>query len=121
MKRDNLIHYKGYSAKPEYSAEDKIFYGVILGIDDAVDFYSDSAGEIENEFHKAVDDYISFCEEIGKDPQKEYSGSFNVRISPELHRKTSIAAKAEGVSMNTYVSEALEYYSDAENKKTVAV
>ena len=43
MKNDNLLHYKGYSAKPEYSVEDKVFYGKILGIDDLVDFYSENA------------------------------------------------------------------------------
>ena len=34
----NVLHYKGYSARPEYSAEDQIFYGKILGIDDLVDY-----------------------------------------------------------------------------------
>ena len=38
MKNDSLLHYKGYSAKPEYSVEDKVFYWKILGIDDLVDF-----------------------------------------------------------------------------------
>ena len=92
MKHDNLLHYKGYSAKPEYSVEDKVFYGKLLGIDDLVDFYSENAKNIETEFHKAVDDYLTFCAEIGKEPQKEYSGMFNVRIPPELHRRLSLAA-----------------------------
>ena len=83
----NVLHYKGYSAKPEYSAEDQVFYGKILGIDDLVDFYTENAKELEQEFHAAVDDYLAFCQEVGKQPQKEFSGTFNVRISPELHRK----------------------------------
>ena len=29
----NVLRYKGYSARPEYSAEDQVFYGKILGID----------------------------------------------------------------------------------------
>lgn len=110
MKQDNLIHYKGYSAKPEYSHDDKVFYGTILGIDDLVDFYTDDAKQIEEEFHKAVDDYLAFCEEIGKEPQKEYSGMFNVRISPELHKKISIAAKAKGVTLNKAVELAISSY-----------
>lgn len=69
--------YKGYSARPEYSAEDRIFYGKILGISDLVDFQSENAKDLETEFHKAVDDYLEFCEEIGKQPQKEYSGLVN--------------------------------------------
>ena len=110
MKNDNLLHYKGYSAKPEYSVEDKVFYGKILGIDDLVDFSSENAKTIETEFQKAVDDYLTFCAEIGKEPQKEYSGMFNVRIPPELHRKLSMAAQSEGVSLNKVVEQALSLY-----------
>lgn len=78
MKNSDLLRYKGYSARPEYSAEDRIFYGKILGISDLVDFQSENAKDLEEEFHKAVDDYLEFCAEIGKQPQKEYSGLFNV-------------------------------------------
>ena len=57
--------YKGYSARPEYSAEDRIFYGKILGISDLVDFQSENAKDLETEFHKAVDDYLEFCSQLG--------------------------------------------------------
>ena len=101
------MRYKGYAARPEYSADDRIFYGTILGISDAVDFQSDNAKNLEEEFHKAVDDYLAFCAEIGKEPQKEYSGLFNVRISPELHREVSMFAQMEGVTLNKAVERAI--------------
>ena len=63
MKSNGLLRYRGYSAKPEYSAEDRIFYGRILGISDLVDFQFEEADDIENEFHKAVDDYLQYCME----------------------------------------------------------
>lgn len=107
MKNSDLLRYKGYSARPEYSAGDRIFYGKILGISDLVDFQSENAKDLEEEFHKAVDDYLEFCAEIGKQPQKEYSGLFNVRISPELHREVSVFAQAEGVTLNKAVEQAI--------------
>lgn len=107
MKNSDLLRYKGYSARPEYSAEDRIFYGKILGISDLVDFQSENAKDLEEEFHKAVDDYLEFCAEIGKQPQKEYSGLFNVRISPELHREVSVFAQAAGVTLNKAVEQAI--------------
>lgn len=67
---DCVLHYKGYSAKPEYSVSDKIFHGKILGITDLVDFCAENAKDVETEFHKAVDDYLEFCQDIGKEPQK---------------------------------------------------
>lgn len=107
MKNSGLLRYKGYSARPEYSAEDRIFYGKILGITDLVDFQSESSKDLEDEFHKAVDDYLDFCAEVGKEPQKEYSGLFNVRIQPELHRAISLFAQIEGVTLNKAVELAI--------------
>lgn len=107
MKNSDLLRYKGYSARPEYSAEDQVFYGRILGISDMVDFQSENAKELENEFHNAVDDYLEFCAEIGKKPEKEYNGVFNVRISPELHKEVSVYAQAEGVTLNKVVEQAI--------------
>lgn len=99
--------YKGYSARAEYSAEDGVFFGRLLGINDLVNFESANAEGLEEEFHKAVDDYLEFCAEIGKQPQKEYSGLFNVRIPPELHREVSVFAQAEGVTLNKAVEQAI--------------
>lgn len=114
---NSVLHYKGYSAKPEYSADDQIFYGKVLGISDLVDFYTENAKEIENEFHQAVDDYIAFCKEIGKEPQRAYSGSFNVRVSPELHKQAWIRAQNDGVSLNKVVDAALREYLDQERER----
>lgn len=69
MKSNGLLRYRGYFAKPEYSAEDRIFYGRILGISNLVDFQFEEADDIENEFHKAVDDYLQYCTENGKCPE----------------------------------------------------
>ena len=69
MKSNGLLRYRGYFAKPEYSAEDRIFYGRILGISNLVDFQFEEADGIENEFHKAVDDYLQYCMENGKCPE----------------------------------------------------
>ena len=107
MRNGDLMRYKGYSARPEYSAEDRIFYGTVLGISDMVDFQSESAKDLEDEFHKAVDDYLELCAEIGKKPQKEYNGMFNIRIPPELHREVSVFAQAKGVTLNKAVEQAI--------------
>jgi predicted HicB family RNase H-like nuclease len=48
------------------------------------------------------------CAEAGKYPDKEFKGSFNVRISPDLHRRISINAAQEGITLNQYVVRALE-------------
>ena len=82
----NILQYKGYFTKIEYSVEDRLLYGKIEGIKDLVNFESENVEEIEQEFKNAVDDYLELCQELGQEPDKTYSGTFNVRISPALHR-----------------------------------
>lgn len=66
----NIFYYKGYYGKIEYSAEDKVIYGKIMGIHSLISFESESATDIETEFHNAVDDYLSYCEEESIEPEK---------------------------------------------------
>lgn len=66
----NILYCKGYYGKIEYSAEDKVIYGKIMGIHSLISFESESATDIETEFHNAVDDYLSYCEEEGIEPEK---------------------------------------------------
>ena len=60
-------------AKIEFSAEDKCLHGKIDGIADLVTFEADDAHEIEKEFRSAVDDYLNFCREIGKEQRSDSS------------------------------------------------
>ena len=59
----NRFDYKGYYTLIHFDSEDKVLYGKIEGIDDLVTFESDSAKEIEKEFHDAVDDWLEFRKE----------------------------------------------------------
>ncbi len=62
--------HKGYSARPEHSTEDRVFFRRRLGINDLVNFESVNVEGLEEEFHKATDDYLVFCSGIGQHPQK---------------------------------------------------
>lgn len=104
------MEYKGYQTRIIFDSESMVLRGKIEGINDYVDFESDSALKIEKEFHSAVDDYLAFCEEVGKSPEKEYKGTFNVRISPELHKQLAIESFKTGCSLNSTVKKAIAAY-----------
>ena len=113
MKND-LLEYKGYRARVVYDNETKSLWGEVVGITDYIDFQSDSLKTIEKEFRKAVDEYLTFCEEVGKEPEKEYKGSFNIRIGTDLHKQIALQSLKEGKSINEYVKEIF-----TENKITI--
>lgn len=108
MNMANLLKYKGYHGTVEFSSEDGMLVGYVTNIRDSLNYHGSSIGEITQAFHDSIDNYLDFCAEIGRDPDKEYKGSFNVRISPELHRSAAMAAEESNVTLNQFVQEAIE-------------
>lgn len=104
----NTLKYRGYHGQIEFSAEDNLFVGHVIGIQDSLNFHGSSIDEITASFHDCIDGYLEMCEAFGREPDKEYKGSFNVRISPPLHRSAAIQAEAEGKSLNQFIQEAIE-------------
>ena len=105
---DNVLKYKDYLGSVEFSAADNSFFGKIIGISDLVTFEGESVSSLKKAFAEAVDDYLTMCEETGKTPQKTYKGSFNVRISPELHKEAVLSANMQGISLNALVERAIQ-------------
>lgn len=110
MMKKNVLEYKSYHTVIEFDSETNTLRGKIEGINDYVDFYSTDVNAIEEEFHKAVDDYLEFCESVGKEPEKEYKGTFNVRIQPLLHKQLVVFALKNGETLNSVVGKAIENY-----------
>ena len=104
-----MLDYKGYHAKVEYRPDDNLLFGRVLDLGDTVVFEAERASDVESAFHGAVDDYLDFCAEIGKDPDRPFSGRFNVRLGPDLHRAAAIAAESEAESLNHFVQTAIAH------------
>lgn len=104
----NIMNYKDYSARIEYSDEDGCFIGHIAGIRDVVGFHGDSVAELRAAFEEAVDDYLATCEKLKRSPQRPYSGKVMLRIDPAIHAKVAMLAEAQGKSINAWAQEALQ-------------
>ena len=105
--RGNYLHYKNYTGSLSFSEGDACFHGKVIGIKALISFEGNSVKSITEDFHKAVDEYLEFCERKGKEPEKPFKGSFNVSISADLHRKLALTANARGISLNTLVEDAI--------------
>ena len=104
----NTMEYKGYVGSVEFSEEDALFYGKVLGIRALISYEGTNAAELVADFHGAVDDYLELCAQSGTEPEKAYKGSFNVRISPELHKQAVIAAMSHNMSLNSFVETSIQ-------------
>ena len=95
----NTLRYKGFIGSVNFSEEDSVFFGKIEGINGMVNFEGQSV---------QVDDYLAYCEEEGVQPHKSYSGSLNVRLTPEIHSHIAMLAQRAGISINAFIKQALE-------------
>lgn len=103
----NHLKYKGYTGKVELSTEDKNFHGTVLDINDVINFRGESFEELEVAFKESIDSYLEFCEELGDEPEKPFSGRVSLRLTPEDHRLASNQAALEDISLNTWLCQAV--------------
>lgn len=63
----SFYNYNDYEGSFAYSEEDDVYFGKILDIDDFVNYEGRDLSELYQSFKNAVDGYIEFKKEIGKD------------------------------------------------------
>jgi len=103
-----LMKYKGYYGSAHYSNEDKIFHGRLENIRSLVSYHATGVESLIQAFREAVEDYLDTCDREGIEPEIPFKGSFNVRLTPEIHRDAAFQARSEGVSFNQFIKMTLE-------------
>lgn len=105
----DYLEYKGYKGSVEYSKADNCLVGKVLGMSkDLILYEGNTIDELRADFEAGVDSYIAGCLASGEKPRKPYSGSLNIRISPEIHSKIAMLAQQTGISINAFIKETLE-------------
>lgn len=104
---DRLV-FEDFIGSVHFSAVDDTFFGKLEGVNDLVTFEGSSVKELKKAFKEAILDYKLLCEQTGKNVNKSFKGSFNVRIDPKLHELAFRKATKEGISLNQFVQVALK-------------
>lgn len=99
----NIMNYRGYPAKVEYSDEDGCLVGRVLGIRDIIGFHGDSVGEAEKDFHAAIDFYLASCKRRGKEPNRPEYEDIPLAIPAEIYSGISLMAETSGKTVNATV------------------
>ena len=82
----------------------------MLGIRTLLSYEGTNAEELLKDFHEAVDEYLAYCADNGLEPESAYKGSFNVRVSAELHKQEAVYAIENNISLNGLVEKAMEQF-----------
>jgi predicted HicB family RNase H-like nuclease len=103
-----MLSYKGYEGIITYvDDEADLITGEVVGLQDIITFQARTPAELKQAFEESVDDYLAWCAEDGRKPEKPFSGQFVVRLAPDLHRQAAVAAKVAGESLNAFTTRAL--------------
>jgi predicted HicB family RNase H-like nuclease len=101
-----MIH-DGYVASVELDEDAGLFHGEVINTRDVLTFQGHTLDELKAAFADTIADYVEWCRERGKEPDRPYSGNFTVRMSPDLHRRVATAAARDGKSLNAFIADAL--------------
>jgi predicted HicB family RNase H-like nuclease len=112
----DILSYKGYEGTAEIDMDRGVCRGKVLFISDLITYEAGTPKELKQEFETAVDDYLATCTELGREPKRPCSGVFNVRVTPEMHRKATLRAVQDNASLNSVVVCALDAYLNAQSK-----
>lgn len=102
-----MLKYKGYTGYVVFDDEAMIFHGEVVGLRDVVTFRGTNPEELKEEFERSLDGYLAWCQELGQEPERPFSGDLHLRIPPDLHARLFVEAKNNGTSLNTYITQTL--------------
>ncbi len=104
------MEYKGYIAGIEYDDIEGLFYGHVVnsGTSSIATFAASDVEGLKREFRISIDQYMELCKERGIEPQKPFSGKFNLRLGSDLHHRVTVAAVENRLSLNAWIKQALE-------------
>ena len=103
-----MINPDHYVYKVIWSAEDQEYVGLCAEYPSLSYLHEDqlqALGGITELVRSVVEDMKENGESLLEPiSERQYSGKFQVRITPELHRRLVIEATEENVSLNRYIS-----------------
>lgn len=115
------MQYKGYTASIRFEEDTKLLAGEVIGIADSVFFEADNVESFIQAFHGAVDEYLAFCEEEGREPDRPFNGKILFRCDSGLHRAAVQAAEAKSLTLNQWLTRAISEQVEREADDPVVV
>ena len=105
-----MMEYRGYVAAVEFDDSVGRLHGRVVnsGAYPIATFEATDVDGIRREFERSIDGYLASCREDGVEPKKPFSGTLNLRLGPDLHQRAALSATAHGVSLNSWIKQAVE-------------
>ncbi|MDW3022879.1 type II toxin-antitoxin system HicB family antitoxin [Ligilactobacillus salivarius] len=81
------MNYKGYQGTIEYSLEDNVLHGRVLGIKSILSYEGNTLLELKKDFESLIDEYLEDCKNNNESPEKPYKQNIVINLEPDLQEK----------------------------------
>lgn len=107
MSTQNTMTIDGHQAVIAFDPEIQMFRGEFVGLNGGADFYAKDVKGLQSEGRISLKIFLEACVQDGVEPRKKFSGKFSLRVDPSIHEAASIAAAAQGKSLNQWAEDVL--------------
>ena len=104
----NIMLIDGYQAVISFSPDQDLFRGEFVNLNGGADFFAKDVDGLHREGKISLDIFLKVCERKGIEPRKKFSGNFSLRLDANTHEAATIAAAAQGLSLNHWASSAIK-------------
>lgn len=73
-----MLTYKGYAGVLEVDLDAGELFGRTIGLRDIITFQGRTVEDARRSFEESIDFYLACCRDEQKQPERPYSGRFNV-------------------------------------------
>ena len=110
LKPANTLRYRNYTCQVSYSNVKDCLTGRVLGVGQIPTVTAQTVAGIKEAFHRAVDDYITVCQETGKEPVKAFTGMYTLRFNPAVQEALTVYALAHDTTLAQVMQKALDEF-----------
>ncbi len=105
---NNILEFNGgYKAVIVYDPEIEMFRGEFVGLNGGADFYASDIDGLKKEGTTSLAIFLDECKARNIEPKKKES-KFALRLEPDLYAEVVAFAKANNVSINSFIAESVK-------------
>lgn len=109
-----MLIYKGYLGHVTYDDEAGVLHGDVVNLRlTVITFQGQTVEEVKRAFVDSVDDYLTWCQQRGVEPEAPLSAQVASMVEPDVYDAIHARAKAEQKSVDETVASLLKFALEA--------
>ncbi len=115
-----MLIYKGFIGQIDFNNDSKLLVGEVVNTQDLIEFYGETAQELQTNFKSRIDEYIQFHKVQSGVSPTPFVGNFTICLSLDQQNKVIHAAKSNGESVSHWLNQRVDSFLNQYFAKKIA-